>query len=246
MTKLRGLSYSISEHIPAARWCLALVVTAFAAAVSVHKYIDLADTAVFSSFEVLYMIMTDITNIVFIYLPLYLFVVCGIMFDKGLGYAAILRSGSRNRWLAEKFITYALNTLLFFAAVFIINIAVCSRTFDFSTVWSSGFVGFRTMTGSPASDFSAPPLPTVIWAWLAAFAFYLFCGTVNMFFSLLTGKESAALFVSLLAGIALGAAGMTAPNGLENQIIRCIVLVSAAAAVYVFCIAAGASDKYHW
>ncbi len=241
MIKLRGLSYSLSEHIPTARWCLALAVIAFAAAVSVHKYIDLADTAVFSSFEAMYMIMTDITNIVFIYLPLYLFVVCGIMFDSGLGYAAVLRCGSRGRWLAGKFITYIVNTALFFAAVFIINLAVCSRTFSFSSVWSSGFVGFRTMTGSPAGDFASPPLPTIIWASAAAFVFYLFCGTVNMFFSLLTGKESAALFVSLLAGIALGLAGMTAPNGLENQIIRCVVLTAGTAAVYIFSIAAAGS-----
>ncbi len=239
MTKLRGLPQSLSEHIPAARWCLALSVIAFAAAVSVHKYIDLADTAVFSSFEVLYMIMTDISNIVFIYLPLYLFVVCGIMFDSGFGGAGILRCGSRGKWLAGKFITYAVNTALFFAAVFIINLAVCSRTFEFSSVWSSGFVGFWTMTGSPAADFADPPLPAIIWASAAAFAFYLFCGTVNMLFSLLTGRESAALFVSLLAGIALGLASMTASsNGLENQIMRCITLAAAATAVYVFSVAA--------
>ncbi len=239
LRELRGLRCSLSEHIPAARWCLALSVVAFAAAVSVHKYIDLADTAVFSSFEALYMIMTDITNIVFIYLPLYLFVVCGIMFDSGFGGIGVLRCGSRGKWLAGKFITYAVNTVLFFAAVFIINLAVCSRTFEFSGVWSSGFVGFRTMTGSPAADFADPPLPTIAMASAAAFVFYLFCGTVNMLFSLMTGKESAALFVSLLAGIALGLANMTvSSNGLGNQIVRCVTLAAAAAAVYVFSVAA--------
>lgn len=239
MSKLRGLSFSLSEHIPAARWCLALAVTAFAASVSVRKYIDLADTAAFSSFETMFMIMTDITNIVFIYLPLYLFTVCGIMFDGGFGGIGVLRCGSRGRWLAGKFITYAVNTILFFAAVLIINLTVCSRTFGFSGVWSSGFVSFRVMTGSPAEDFVFPPLPTIMSASVSAFAFYLFCGTVNMFFSLLTGKESAALFAALLTGIALGLANMTfSSNSIKSQLIRCAVFFVSTAAVYIFCAAA--------
>lgn len=239
MKKLRGLWFSLSEHIPAARWCLALAVTAFTAAVSVRKYIDLADTAAFSSFEALFMMITDITNIVFIYLPLYLFTVCGIMFGNDFGGIDILRCGSRGRWLAGKAITYAVNTLLFFAAVFAINLAVCSRTFEFSDVWSSGFVGFRVMTGSPAADFASPPLPTIMGAAFSALLLYLFCGMINMFFSLVTGRESAALFVSLFAGIALGLLNMmSGSNSCGSQLLRCLVLAVSAAAVYVFSAAA--------
>ena len=239
MKKLRGLWFSLSEHIPAARWCLALAVTAFTAAVSVRKYIDLAETAAFSSFEALFMMITDITNIVFIYLPLYLFTVCGIMFGNDFGGIDILRCGSRGRWLAGKAITYAVNTLLFFAAVFAINLAVCSRTFEFSDVWSSGFVGFRVMTGSPAADFASPPLPTIMGAAFSALLLYLFCGMINMFFSLMTGRESAALFVSLFAGIALGLLNMmSGSNSCGSQLLRCLVLAVSAAAVYVFSAAA--------
>ena len=239
MKKLRGLGFSLSEHIPAARWCLALAVTAFTAAVSVRKYIDLAETAAFSSFEALFMMITDITNIVFIYLPLYLFTVCGIMFGNDFGGIDILRCGSRGRWLAGKAITYAVNTLVFFAAVLIINLAVCSRTFEFSDVWSSGFVGFRVMTGSPAADFASPPLPTIMGAAFSALLLYLFCGMINMFFSLVTGRESAALFVSLFAGIALGLLNMmSGSNSCGSQLLRCLVLAVSAAAVYVFSAAA--------
>lgn len=239
MKKLRGLRFSLTEHIPAARWCLALAVIAFTAAVSVRKYIDLAETAAFSSFEAMFLIITDITNIVFIYLPLYLFTVCGIMFGGDFGGIDILRCGSRSRWLAGKAITYAVNTVLFFTAVLAINIIVCSRTFEFSSVWSSGFVGFRVMTGSPAADFASPPLPTIIGAALSALLLYLFCGMINMFFSLVTGRESAALFVSLFAGIALGLLNMTAgSNSGKSQLLRCLVLAVSAAAVYVFSSAA--------
>ncbi len=239
MKKLRGAWFSLAEHIPAARWCLALAVIAFTAVVSVYKYIDLADMAAFSSFEALFMIITDITNIVFIYLPLYLFTVCGIMFDSGFGGIEILRCGSRGKWLAGKLITYLVNTVLFFAAVFIINYAVCSRAFNFSEVWSSGFVGFRVMTGQPAADFVSPPLPTIIAASAAALLLYVLCGMINMLVSLVTDREAAALFVSLFAGIALGLANMTVlSNSAESQLLRCTVLALASAAVYVFCIAA--------
>lgn len=239
MKKFRGTIFSLSEHIPAARWCLALAVISFTAVVSVYKYIDLADMAAFSSFETLFMILTDITNIVFIYLPLYLFTVCGIMFDSGFGGVEILRCGSRVNWLAGKFITYIVNTVLFFAALFIINLAVCSQAFSFSDVWSRGFVGFRVMMGQSASDFEALPLPTIIAASAAVLLLYIFCGTVNMLVSLVTDRESTALFVSLFAGIALGLANMMiASNNASSHLIRCIVLAAASAAVYVFCIAA--------
>lgn len=231
--------FSLSEHIPAARWCLAMAVIAFTAVVSVYKYIDLADSAAFSSLEALFLIITDITNVIFIYLPLYLFVVCGIMFDSGFGGIEILRCGSRLAWLAGKLITYIVNTVIFFAAVFVINYVVCSRAFYFSDTWSSGFVSVRVMLGHSALDFSAPPIPTVIGASASVLLLYMLCGTVNMLVSLLTGRESAALFFSLFAGIGLGLLNMSVTsNSGVSQIMRCIVLLAVSAAMYVFCISA--------
>ena len=239
MKRLRGVMFSLSEHIPAARWCLALSVIAFTAVVSVHKYIDIADMAAFSSFEALFLIITDTVNIVFIYLPLYLFTVCGIMFDSGFGGIEILRCGSRSRWLAGKLITYLINTLVFFAAVFIINYTVCSRAFNFSSLWSSGFIVVRVMLGHSAEDFFAPPLPTILLASLSVLLLYVLCGIINMLVSLITGRESAALFFSLLSGISLGLANMAVTsNSGESQIVRCVILAVSAMSVYVFCIAA--------
>lgn len=239
MKKFRVIYFNLSEHIPVARWCLALVVISFTAVVSVYKYIDLADMAVFSSFETLFMILTDITNIVFIYLPLYLFIVCGIMFDSGFGGVEILRCGSRVNWLAGKFITYIVNAVLFFAVLFIINLVVCSQAFSFSNLWSKGFVGFRVMMGQNASDFESLPLPTIIAASAAVLLLYIFCGMVNMFVSLVTDRESTSLFASLFVGIALGLTNMTiSSNNMSSYIIRCTVLSAVSAAVYVFCIAA--------
>lgn len=239
MRKLRGAAFTLAEHIPAARWCLALAVISFTAAVSIYKYIDIADTAAFSSLETLFLIITDATNIVFIYLPLYLFVVCGIMFGKGFGGIEILRCGSRGQWLAGKLAAYIVNTVIFFAAVETINYIVCSRAFNFSDVWSSGFVGLRVMLGHSALDFSAPPIPTIILSSVSILLLYLLCGLVNMLVSLITGKESAALFFSLFAGIALGLLNMSvSSNSGASQLLRCVILLISSAAVYVFCIAA--------
>ncbi len=233
MNKLRGAFFSLSEHIPAARWCLSLIVISFTAVVSVFKYIDLAETAAFSAFEALFLILTDTMNIVFIYLPLYLFVVCGIMFDNGFGGIEILRCGSRGRWLTGKLLTYLLNTLIFFIFTLIINLAVCSAAFNKSDVWSGAFVGFRVMMGQPAGDFAYPPLPTISAACAALFMFYAMCGTINMLISLITDRESAALFGSLLAGIALGLLNMLiGTNDIISQLVRFGVLFSTAAVLY--------------
>ena len=239
MKKLRNLSFSLSEHIPVARWCLALAVIAFTAVVSVYKYIDLADTATFSSLEVLFLILTDVMNIVFIYLPLYLFIVSGIVFDRGFGGIEVLRCGSRSAWLGGKLVTYLVNTLIFFLALIAANLAVASGAFGFSDVWSGDFVGFRVMMGQPAEDFSHPPVPTMIAAAAAVCLFYALCGLVNMLVSLLTDRESVAMFVSLFVGIVLGLANMLlASNGLIPQLIRCGVLLLLCAIMYGLCVAA--------
>ena len=237
--KLRGLRFSLSEHIPAARWCLALAVIAFVAVVSVYKYVDMAGMVTFSAMEVLFLILTDPMNIVFIYLPLYLFVVCGIMFDSGFGGIEILRCGSRTNWLAGKLVTYLVNSTVFFGVMFVIKLIICSRAFNFSNVWSGDFVGFRVMSGQPATDFTTAPVPTIIAASAAVLLFYVLCGTVNMLVSLATNRESAALFVSLFAGIALGLGNMLVlSNSAGSQLLRSLVLAAASAAMYVFCIAA--------
>ena len=239
MKKLRFALFSFSEHIPAARWCLALAVIAFTAVTGVHKYIDMAEMTAFSSLEVLYLLLTDITNIVFIYLPLYLFIICGIMFDSGYGELEILRCESRNEWLFGKLFVYTANTLLFFGAMLFINLFVCSRVFNFSGAWSGGFIGFNVMLGQRAEDFSSPPLLTIVTACLALLLFYGLCGVVNMLISLLSAKEAAALFASLILGIALGLANMLLiPDSAGFQLIRCAVLCLLYAGVYGLCRAA--------
>lgn len=239
MKRLSRIIYGITGHLPAARWCLAMVVIAFTAVVSVHKYIDMADMAAFSCLEVMYLIFADTMNTVFIYLPLYLFAVSGIMFDRGFGEIAVLRYESRREWLSVKLVTYIVNTLLFFGMILLFNFAVSYRVFNFSDVWSGDFIGFRVMAGQPAADFSQPPVLTIVAASLAVFMLYVFCGTVNMLFSLITDRESVGLFASLVAGILLGVGDMLiATESFTSQINRCVILLMASVIVCAVCGAA--------
>lgn len=237
MNKLRRLFFGFTEYLPAARWSFSLTVTAFIALVSVYKYIDLADTAVFSSAEIMFVTLTDTINIVFIYLPLYLFIVCGIMNSDSFGASEIVRFKSRKEWLLSKMVTYIINTAAFILSLVLINFTVFNSVFSVSDKWSGDFVGFRVMMGQPAADFSYPPFETILVSVLALFLFYLLCGGVNMVFSLMTGDEAAGLFTSLFIGIALGLINMLSVSaGLLSQVLRCAVLAAVLALICVCCI----------
>ncbi len=226
MKRLYRLFFSVFSHLPAARWCLGIAVIAFTAVVSVYKYIDMADMAIFSSLETMYLILIDTMNTVFIYLPLYLFIVSGIMFDSGFGETGILRFKSRKEWLSVKAVTYVFNTLVFFAVMVIMNYAVSSQVFEYSSVWSGDFIGFRVMTGQPASDFSQSPVMTIAVSACSVLMLYIFCGFLNMLFSLISDREAVGLFASLIVGIGLGIADMTLiPDGFSARINYCAVLL---------------------
>lgn len=234
----KNINHNIREYFPIARWCLAVAVTAFTAVVSVFKYIDISDMAAtgFSSAETVFMILTDSVNIIFIYLPLYLFIICGILSENGLGAPEIIKSTSRYKWLLCKFITLLINTLVFFFVLLFLNIIIASRIFPYSSSWSGGFIGFRAMLGSSYYDFAYPPVPTIAFAVFSAFLMYLLCGTLSLFVSLSTEKEEAALFISLLFGIGTGVinAGI-AVNNAVSQILRCGIFVLVMVIILLLC-----------
>ena len=87
MVTAKMIRYNISESFNLVRWCLTIIAFAFACVVSVAKYIQISDmTAItFSSLEITYLILNDTVSLIYIYLPLYLFLICGIMFDDNFG-----------------------------------------------------------------------------------------------------------------------------------------------------------------
>jgi len=214
------------------------MVIAFTAVVSVYKYIDLSDMAAtaFSSLETVFLNLTDSINIIFIYLPLYLFIISGIVTTDNFGANGIIKYGSRGGWLISKLILLILNTAAFFILLFGMNMLAAHRVFPFSSSWSSGFISLRVMMGQSALDFVYPPLTTLGISVLALFLLYLLCGAVSVLTAVLTEKEELALLASLLFGISAGLINMsvTANDAFANTV-RCIIIVITISIIALLC-----------
>ncbi|OON99770.1 MAG: hypothetical protein ATN35_11020 [Epulopiscium sp. Nele67-Bin004] len=199
------MKYNLSQSFNLLRWCIFVVVLAFVAYVSVAKYIMIADmtSITFSALENTYLILSDTVNIAYIYLPLYLFLVCGIVFDNNFGSLEIIKCNSRSDWFIKKCMTLFLYTLLFFVFVLGLNFSICYQVFPHSDKWSSDFINFRVMTGFSPQDFVNSPISTITMDIIRLFFSYLVAGIVSLVLALVTDKESFALFVSLPLGIAI-------------------------------------------
>lgn len=207
MVTAKMTRYNISESFNLVRWCLTMIAFAFVAVVSVAKYIQLSDmTAItFSSLETTYLILNDTVSIVYIYLPLYLFLVCGVMFDDNFGSLEVIKCQSRGKWLMSKWVTLLFYTILFFVALFTLNFFISDQVFPFSTSWSSDFLKVQVTMGQSAKNFIYTPLQTIGLSLGSVFSLYLVAGMLSMVFSLLTNKEAYALFLSLVIGILMSA-----------------------------------------
>ncbi len=234
----KNLKYSMRESFPVARWCLCAVVIAFTAVVSIYKYIDLSDMTAtgFSSLETLFLIMTDSTNIIFIFLPTFLFIICGLTVDNNFGAVDIVKMGSRKKWLSGKFILLVINALVFFIIVTLLCFIIANRIFPFSNAWSTGFISFRVMLGNSAMDFKYPPIPTLLLSVLSSFMMYLLCGVISMSVSLITDREESALLVSLLFGIGLNLLNYNiSSNNALSHIWRSVIILLFVGIIYFVC-----------
>ena len=210
MVTAKMIRYNISESFNLVRWCLTIIAFAFACVVSVAKYIQISDmTAItFSSLEITYLILNDTVSIIYIYLPLYLFLICGIMFDDNFGSLEVIKCQSRGKWLVGKWVTLLFYTLLFFVALFTLNFLISDQVFPFSASWSSDFLKVQVTMGQSARNFIYTPFQTIGLSLGSVFSLYLAVGMLSMVFSLLTHKEAYALFLSLIIGILTSAVFM--------------------------------------
>lgn len=203
MVTAKMIRYNISESFNLVRWCLTIIAFAFVAVVSVAKYIQISDmtSITFSSLETTYLILNDTISIIYIYLPLYLFLVCGIMFDDNFGSLEVIKCQSRGKWLLSKWVTLLFYTIIFFVALFGLNFLISDQVFPFSTSWSSDFINVQIIMGQSAKNFIYTPVQTIGLSLISVFALYLTLGMLSMVFALLTNKEAYALFASLVVGI---------------------------------------------
>lgn len=201
--KARIITYNISESFNLVRWCLVVIAFAFVAIVSTAKYIQLSDATsiTFSSLETTYLILNDTISVIYIYLPLYLFVVCGLMFDDNFGSLEVLKCGSRGKWLATKYVTLLFYTFMFFVFLFAMNFLISYQVFPYSDKWSSDFMNVQVLLGQEVRNFSYGPMVTIGLSLASVFFLYLFAGTVSIIFSVITNKEAYALLFSLVIGI---------------------------------------------
>ncbi|MEF9960368.1 MAG: hypothetical protein RSF92_10995 [Niameybacter sp.] len=208
MVTMKMIRYNISESFNVVRWCLTLLAFSFVAVVSVAKYIQLSDmTAItFSSLETTYLILNDTMSVVYIYLPLYLFLMCGLMFDDNFGALEVIKCKSRGKWYLGKWVTLLFYTLVFFICLFGMNFLICNQVFPYSTSWSSDFLRVQVMMGQSARNFLYGPIETIGLSLGSVFFLYLVAGMMSMFFSLLTNKEAYAFFISLILGILISVA----------------------------------------
>lgn len=208
MVTAKMIRYNLSESFNLVRWCLTIIAFAFVAVVSVAKYIQISDTTAitFSSLEITYLILNDTMSVIYIYLPLYLFLVCGMMFDDNFGSLEVIKCQSRGKWFFSKWVTLLFYTILFFIALFGLNFLISDQVFPFSVNWSSDFINVQIIMGQSARNFIYGPLQTIGLSLASVFALYLTIGMLSMIFALITNKEASALFLSLIIGILISIA----------------------------------------
>lgn len=201
--RTRVLRYNLSESFNIVRWCLVAVMFAFVAIVSVAKYIRLSDmtSITFSALEITYFVLNDTVSIVYIYLPLYLFVICGIMFSDHFGSIEIVKCKSRMSWFGYKYMTLFIYTLLFFVFLLGMNFLIAYQVFPFSNSWSSHFMNVQVLIGQAVTNFKFDPITTISMSLLTVFFLYLCVGTISIIVSIAMNKEAYALLISLVVGI---------------------------------------------
>lgn len=187
----------------APRWCLAAAAMAFSATVTLYRYVDsawLLDVGL-SAQEVAMLILKNPVNAAFIYLPLCLFLVCGIPGDLGSGRQALLLCGSRTRVYRLMVTRLALTTGLFVLLLTAVTAAVALGAFPSSDLWSRDFLAWQVLQGRSALTFTLPPAGALALQLLCRTAAYWLAGCICLLCGLVWRQEVLALALGLLAGL---------------------------------------------
>jgi hypothetical protein len=215
---LRFLKISLWEDFPAFRLVVAAAVMAFAALVSVYKLIDLSDavSSLFSAPETAVLILSDLINRVFIFLPLYIFVITGARTAAGMGTAGIILQGNRNGVAVNAFIKVLFYTVIFFAILLIIVLTTTGAAFPQANNFTRTFFGAAGSYGFSNDVLRGTPQSLVSLETLSMFATYLTIGSISCFISFLV-KEGAAFVLTVIIGI--GGEFLMKQTALHTQIL---------------------------
>ncbi|MDR0986843.1 MAG: hypothetical protein LBL98_04005 [Ruminococcus sp.] len=197
----RYLKISLTEDFPTFRLIIAAFVTAFAVTVTVYKHIDLSDSvsASFSAPETIILTLTDMINRVFIFLPLYIFVISGAK-STDLGNTGVIMQRSRPGLVTLEIIKVLFYTLIFFVILLIIVLATSNAAFPQAEDFTRTFFGASSSYGISSDVLRGTPLTAVVNLFTSMFLTYFTIGIINMFLSFML-KEEAAFVLTVIIGI---------------------------------------------
>ncbi|MDR0946544.1 MAG: hypothetical protein LBM87_02185 [Ruminococcus sp.] len=202
MTNLKILKIKIGENFPALRLICAVIIISFSAVVSVYKFSDLAGavSAGFTAYETLLLILSDIINTVFIYMPAFIFIIAGDY--ENFGITEVIKTGSRRGLAFSGLIKTLIYTLIFFAVLIIINGAVSFEAFPVGNSWSRAFMGTARSFGFDISVMTQPPFFYITQRLILMFFLFLTVGMIYDLFKTLS-DEGAVFPLTVLIGIGL-------------------------------------------
>lgn len=227
---MRMYLFNLSRGFNWLRWALFVMVVSFVSVVGVYDYIDLSDSIAitFSVFETVFLLISDQASISYIFLPIYLFIVCGLSTQSSFGALEVMRYKSRSHWMTHRWLTLLSYTILFFTVLFALIYTIASKAFPFQQVWSTDFILFQVYLGQAVSNFVHPPWVTIGMSLVSSFFLYLFCGAIAMVCAIKTGSEAVSLVISLGVGIVvslLTTLVLFAQNSLVAKSTQCLLFL---------------------
>jgi hypothetical protein len=197
----RYLKISLTEDFPTFRLIISAFVIAFAVTVTVYKHIDLSDSvsASFSAPETIILTLTDMINRVFIFLPLYIFVISGSK-NTELGNTGVILRRSRHGLVTLEIIKVFFYTLIFFVILLIIVLATSNAAFPQAENFTRTFFGASSSYGISSDVLLGTPQTAVVNLFTSMFLTYFTIGIINMFLSFLL-KDEAAFVLAVIIGI---------------------------------------------
>ncbi|MDR0944285.1 MAG: hypothetical protein LBM41_07120 [Ruminococcus sp.] len=222
---IKYLKISLTEDFPAIRLIIAAMVITFAAVVTIYKYVDLSDSvsASFSSTETTILALSDMINRVFIFLPLYIFVVSGARLANGLGNTGILLQKSRAGVATNGILKVFFYTVLFAVILLIIVTATSQAAFPKADDFTRAFFGTSSAYGFRSDVLSETPSKVAVTLVTTMFLTYFTIGIINFFLSILL-KEDAAFVLTVIIGI--GAEAMIVQRSSALPLLPVVIVIA--------------------
>lgn len=230
---MKSIRYNISESFNIIRWTFVIIMFAFVSVITVAKYLSYAEFGLmdYATLEIVYIILKDTVNQLYLYIPMYLFLVAGIVFDDNFGSIEVLKEKSRHRWYFSKIITMIFYTMMFILVGMFLTFTIVNMVFQFSDVWTADYMNMSALLGGDSAIFEFSPLAVVL-----GYAFNMFLrlsvlGMISLIIAINWNNEAISLFSTLV--ISLIIEGIMSAAGLGISLSTASVLTGFAAQITI-------------